>query len=73
MKQKKTPKQIAALIGIAVLVGMYVVTLVLALSGFEGWEKMFSGCVVSTVAIPILLWVFIWIYGKTKGGDGNDL
>ena len=47
---------------------MYVVTLVLALSGFEGWEKMFSGCVVSTVAIPILLWVFIWIYGKTKGG-----
>ena len=73
MKQKKTPKQIAALIGVAVLVGMYVVTLVLALSGFEGWEKMFSGCVVSTVAIPILLWGFIWIYGKTKGGDGNDL
>ena len=43
MKQKKTPKQIAALIGVAILVGMYVVTLVLALSGFEGWEKMFSG------------------------------
>lgn len=68
MKQKKKPKQIAALAGVVILVAMYVITLVLALSGFEGWEKMFSGCVVSTIAIPILLWVFIWIYGKTKGG-----
>ncbi len=62
-KKIKRHKQIAAITGIILLVGMYIVTLILALCRFDGAFDLFMGCLLCTVFIPILLWIYIWIYG----------
>ncbi len=67
MKQKLKFKQIAAIICIALLVLLYVITLVVSLLDFPGSDKMFAGCLVATIGLPILLWIFIWLYGKYTG------
>ncbi len=66
MKKKKSPKQIAALVCVVLLAGMYLLTLIAALGSFPGWQRLFSSCLIATVALPILLWIYIWLYGKIK-------
>ena len=60
MKKKKTAKQIAAIL----LAALYLITLLSAIFAFPGWQRLFSGCLICTVAVPILLWIFIWLYGQ---------
>ncbi|MDO4314123.1 MAG: hypothetical protein Q4C52_13665 [Eubacteriales bacterium] len=64
--KKKNPKQIAALVCVVILVALYLLTLIFAIADFPGWQRMFGGCLVGTIALPILLWVYIWLYGKIK-------
>lgn len=63
-KQKRTPKQIGALICAILLVAMYLFTLIAALLDFPGADRLFAACLLMTIGFPILLWIFIWIYGK---------
>ena len=65
-KQKRTPKQVAALICVILLVAMYLLTLVVALLDFPGADRLFAACLLMTIGLPILLWIFIWLYGKLK-------
>ena len=65
-KQKRAPKQIAALICVILLAAMYLFTLIVALLDFPGADRLFAACLLMTVGLPILLWIFIWIYGRTK-------
>ena len=58
MKKKKTAKQIAAIVCIVLLAALS------AIFAFPGWQRLFSGCLICTVAVPILLWIFIWLYGQ---------
>lgn len=60
----KKPKQIAAIICIALLVLLYVATLVVALLDFPGSDRLFAACLLATIGLPILLWIFIWAYGQ---------
>lgn len=62
-KQKRTPKQIAALICVIILIAMYLITFVVACLHFPGWDRLFAGCLLLTIALPILLWIYIWLYG----------
>lgn len=64
---KKTPKQIAAIICIVLLILLYVVTLIVSLLDFPGSDRLFAACLMATVGLPILLWIYIWIYGKFTG------
>lgn len=64
--KKKSPKQIAALVCVVILVALYLITLIFAVADFPGWQRMFGGCLVGTIALPILLWIYIWLYGKIK-------
>ena len=57
-------KQIAAVIGIILLVGMYVLTLISAIIGSDGTGAMFRRCLAMTIAVPIILWIIIYIYGR---------
>ena len=70
MKEKKdkkiSPKQIAAMICFVLLVGMYVATLIVALLDFPGRDRLFQACLVATIGLPILLWIYIWLYKKVK-------
>jgi protein-S-isoprenylcysteine O-methyltransferase Ste14 len=61
---RKTGKQIAAITCIVLLVVMYLITFLSACLNFPGWDRLFACCLLLTVALPILLWIFIWLYGK---------
>lgn len=67
--KEKTPayKRILALTGIILLVGMYVALLILAILGSPNTYNLFLGCVAATVAIPIMLWILIWVIGSLTG------
>ena len=67
MKNKLTVKQIAAWIGIIVLVAMYVVLLIEAILGRPGTQNVFFACVAATIAVPIVLWIFLWAYSAITG------
>lgn len=64
--KKRTPKQIAALSCVILLIFVYIFTLIAACLDFPGSDKLFAVCLISTVGLPILLWIYIWLYGVTK-------
>lgn len=66
-KKKRSPKQLAALIGAAALAALYLITLLTALFSPAGSGRLFQACLAATVAIPLLIWIYIWMYGKLTG------
>ena len=62
MKQKS--KQIAAIICVILLVLLYITTLVVSLLDFPGKDNLFAACLIATIGLPILLWIYIWLYGR---------
>ena len=65
-KKKKSGKQIAAILCIVLLVAMYVATFIVACLDFPGWGRLFQACIVATIGLPILLWIYIGMYGWLK-------
>ncbi len=63
-KTKRNSKQIVALIGVILLALLYIVTLFAAIFNPDGAGKLFRGCLGATVVVPILIWGYIWMYGK---------
>ena len=61
---KKSPKQSAAILCIVLLVLLYAATLIVALLDFPGSDRLFAACLMATVGLPILLWIYLWLYGK---------
>lgn len=64
--RKRTPKQIAALFCVVLLISLYVITLIAACLDFPGAGKLFAACLLSTIGLPILLWLLIWFSGIWK-------
>ena len=73
-------RRILALLGVIILVGMYVVTLVFALSSSPNANNMLMASVVCTVVVPCLLYGMILITrvldnrnlsGKNKTAESN--
>ena len=62
-----TPKRIAALAGVVLLAGMYVVSLIAALFDFPGSDTLFRISFAMTLAVPIFLFIFIWAAGRMSG------
>lgn len=62
-KKIKRHKQIAAIIGIVLLAALYLATFILALCRFDGAFSLFMGALACTIAVPILIWIYIWLYG----------
>lgn len=65
-KKKITPRQIMALICVILLVGMYIAALVVACLDLGDSGRLFAGCLVATIGMPILLWLLIWSYDLMK-------
>lgn len=65
-KKKRTPKQVAALFCVILLICLYLFTFIIACLDFPGADKLFPVCLMATVGLPILLWIYIWLYGVTK-------
>lgn len=63
--KKKTPKQIAALVCVALLVAMYIITFVVACLDVTDTGRLFAACLAATIGLPILFWIFIH-FGSRK-------
>ncbi len=63
---KIRPKQIAAWICIIALLGLSVATFIIGLLDFPGSDALFFACLAAMVFLPILLWIYIWLYGKVR-------
>lgn len=67
--KKTTAKRVIALIGVILLVIMVIATLVVACLKFDGSDKVFKGLISCDIAIPILLWFYIYLYQRAKKTD----
>ena len=63
-KKKITSKQVVAMAGVVLLVALYIVTLIVAIVNPGESGNLFQICLVSTIAVPILIWIYVWMYGK---------
>ena len=58
------PQRIAALIGLVLIFGLAITTLVVAITDSTG--QLFRSFLMLTIAAPILIWIYIWLYGKYR-------
>ena len=68
----KKVKQILAIIGIVVLVGLYVSTIVCALSSSNNFMNLLLASVYATVIIPVLIWAYSFIYKLLKKDQDDE-
>lgn len=66
MKKLSKTKRIAALFGVFLLLMLYIITLISAFMDFEGSGRLFQACLAATVGVPILLWIYLWLFGRFK-------
>lgn len=64
--KKIAPKQVAALICVVLLVGMYIGAFVVACLDLGDSGRLFAGCLVATIGLPILLWLLLWSFDLMK-------
>ncbi len=63
----KKLKQILAIIGIILIAGMYLVSLVCAIIGSEASKSLFVASLYCTFVIPALIWIIERVYGWADG------
>ena len=67
----KKVKQILAIIGIVLLVSLYVITLVLALTDDPNTMNVFRASLYCTFLVPVLIWAYTFIYKLLKNNYGD--
>lgn len=75
-KGRITAKQIIALAGVAVLLLLYLVTLLTAFLDNSASGYWFRISLIATIAVPLVIWVYAWMYARLTGkhtiGDPED-
>lgn len=66
-KKKITSRQVVAVIGVVLLLLMYIVTLVSAFVDNSASGQWFRFCLFGTLAVPIVIWLYSWMYGRLTG------
>ena len=67
----KKVKRLLAIIGILLLVSMYILTLVLALTDDPNTMNAFRASIYCTVLVPVLIWAYTFIYTLLKNNYGD--
>ncbi|MGN0345091.1 MAG: hypothetical protein ACI4EC_09060 [Lachnospiraceae bacterium] len=67
---KKT-KRILAIIGIVLLISLYVITIVLAVTDDPNTMNAFRASVYCTFLVPVLIWAYTFIYKLLKNNYGD--
>ena len=65
-------KRILALSGVILLVGMYAATLVLAVMNNKNFMNLFIASVFCTIAVPIIIHLFLMLNNARKGKSIMD-
>ncbi len=68
----KKGKQILAILGVILLVGLYLSTIVCALSAGENFMDMLMASLFATFVIPVLIWAYTFIYKLVKKKDDPE-
>lgn len=68
----KKIKQILAVLGVIFLVGLYVMTLIAAITDQSQTMSLFKASVFATVIIPVLIWAYSFIYKLITRKDSAD-
>lgn len=66
-KTQMNSKRVIALIGASLLALLYIVTLIVAITDSSESGRWFMTCIFATVAVPMLIWIYTWLYGKFTG------
>lgn len=67
-----TIRRIIAIIGIIVIVGLYIVTFVIAIAGGPHMHDWLIAAIAATVVVPCMLWVIQFIY-KRLNADMDEV
>lgn len=62
----KNIKQILAILGIVLILGLNVFVIFAAGTASEDGMGLFGGAVVAMIMVPILLWIYLYIYKMIK-------
>lgn len=62
----KNIKQILAILGIVLILGLNIFLVFAAGTASEDGMGMFGGAVVAMVMVPVLLWIYLYIYKLIK-------
>ncbi len=75
MKKKVTLKQVVAVAGLLVIVGMYAVSIVSACLAKPGAEGLFMASLVATIIVPIVLYIFLALdkWARKNAPEGMPL
>lgn len=68
----KKAKRVLAIIGIIVLVGLYLTTLVCAIFARDNVMNFLMASIYATVIIPVLIWAYTFIYKLTGKNSEKD-
>lgn len=68
----KKCKQILAIIGIILLVGLYALTIVFAFTDNSNTQSALFASIVATVIIPTLIWTYMFIYKLIHNKSDED-
>ena len=68
----KNMKRILAMTGVIILVGMYALTLIFALSKSPNADRWLFASLGATIVIPTLLYIYIWIYKLLSTGKKEE-
>ena len=66
IQNMKKIKQILAIIGVIILAGLYISTIVCAVSASENFMNMLMTSIYASVIIPVLIWAYSFIYKLIK-------
>jgi hypothetical protein len=67
--KKINSKQAVALAGVILLVLLYLITLVAAVTDSSTSAAWFRLCLCATVVLPLLLWIYTWMYSRLTGNS----
>ena len=68
----KKGKRVLAIVGVVLLVAMYLATIILAIVDSSDSMRMFYASIVATILIPVLIWVYTFIYKLFRRGDSEQ-
>lgn len=68
----KKLRQILAILGIFILVGMYIATIICAVSSNENFMGMLFASIYASVVIPVLIWAATFLFRLFNKNDDTE-
>jgi len=71
-KNKMDSRRVLALAGVILLVLMYVITLIAAITDSSASGHLFAMSLFASFALPFLIWIYTWLFKKYKDRQDEE-